>query len=490
MMSHRYRRLLVLLLTTLCVLLLASVVSGTEVKWTANEADNEEEGGSGPLPLSSKQRQQLLQLEEVIRTSPNPEATLKQAADANGMSPQDLMAMLQRNRSDLEQGGGVNTATATSAATIGGFLKKVLTALFAVIAKSATQNPRAFALITTTLLLMTMLAISAPRTGLIISSQRGILSRGPTTLFQPPNKFLEKQLSKPKWQQHEPKSQKIQDSTWKDLNLSIDNDNNEAQAWRKKMPKDSDLAQAATFQINIPIQDFIEDQDDQEEDDNDNDEALEFCHDLCYNHAVDIINAQQFTEFAPANQLRLYTLQKGDSGRKRFSVLVVKKLGDWGRFGIVPLLVTHKNENERQTSILYSALKGAPFAGQIRVTAEKRKGKKGASPSVLIVVHLAFPKKAHRIPGKAAMKIVQTMTESIAASLKTRTRQSIVRRSQSSHFKGKVKVRAEERRHTRFQKEKDLEEMAEDRRRKWQRNNPNSGRYTPSGDRQKSPNNC
>jgi hypothetical protein len=32
--------------------------------------------------------------------------------------------------------------------------------------------------------------------------------------------------------------------------------------------------------------------------------------------------------------------------------------------------------------------------------------------------------------------------------------------------------------------------MAKDRRRKWQRQNPDAGRYRPSGDRMKSPNNC
>jgi hypothetical protein len=32
--------------------------------------------------------------------------------------------------------------------------------------------------------------------------------------------------------------------------------------------------------------------------------------------------------------------------------------------------------------------------------------------------------------------------------------------------------------------------MAEDRRRRWQRGNPDAGRWRPSGDRMKSPNNC
>ena len=63
----------------------------TEIKWTPNEPDAHRQAaaaqsggaGSGPLPLSQQQRQQLLQLDQVIATSANPQETLQQAAAAN-----------------------------------------------------------------------------------------------------------------------------------------------------------------------------------------------------------------------------------------------------------------------------------------------------------------------------------------------------------------------------------------------------------------------
>jgi hypothetical protein len=451
-----------------------AATTSSEVKWTANEVDAEE-GSSGPLPLSSKQRQQLLKLDEVIRNSPNPEATLKQSADANGMSPQDLASMLQRNRSDLEQGVASAGGNGVSS-TLGGTLKRLFTAVVALTVRSASQNPKAFALVTTTLLLLLFLAIAAPRTGLELSRQRGLLSKGPTTVLQPPTKFLEKRLGSGQWQEKEPKSgDSFSDRIWKELMPDED-----GVKWLKQ-PKQSDLSHAAAARITISIHDF------HQEDDND-EEA--FCHELCYNHAVDVLNSQTLTEFAPDNNVRLYTLQKGDSGRKRFSALIVKKIGDWGRWGIMPLQITQKQENDLETSLTYTALKGGHFAGQIRVSAEKRKGKKGTKPSVVLLVQLAIPKKGHRLSSKAAVGIVESLSLSTAASVKTRTSQSLARRSQSSSFKNKTQKSAEERRHMRFQKEKDIEEMAGDRRRKWQRNNPNAGKYRPSGDRQRSPNNC
>lgn len=454
-----------------------NLTTATEVKWTGNEADAAE-GNSGPLPLSQNQRQQLLQLEDVIRTSPNPEATLQQAAEANGMSPQDLMSMLQRNRQDLEQGvaGGGGGGGGGLSSTIGGHLGKLVTALAAVVTKSASQNPKAFAMIATTLLLLLYLAVSAPRTGLVISSQRGFLSRGPTTLLQPPTKFLEKRMGSAKWQQRDPKSSEMSSGIWKDLALDED-----GTIWHS-LPRKSEIVKAATAQITIPISSFLEEG-------SDDDEALEFAMDLCYNHAVDVLAARQFTEYTPDGSVLLHTLQK-DEGRKRFAVLAVKKLGDLGRYGLVPLQVIQKQEGDKETALTFATMKGAPFTGQIHVSSVQRRRKKGGGMSVVLNVHLAIPRKGNKISQKIGVKIVDSLATSIAATVRTRTRQSLARRSQSSRFQGKAKARAEERRSTRFQKEKDIEEMAEDRRRKWQRGNPNSGSYRPSGDRMKSPNNA
>jgi hypothetical protein len=82
------------------------------------------------------------------------------------------------------------------------------------------------------------------------------------------------------------------------------------------------------------------------------------------------------------------------------------------------------------------------------------------------------------------------MTQSIARSVMTQTKQTLVRKSQGKRYRGNSEKRAVERRHIRTENERKQEEMALDRRRKWQRQNPDAGHYRPSGNRMRSPNNC
>ena len=452
--------------------LTAPVHAEEQVKWTPNPEDTQE-GNAGPLPLSSRQRQQLLQLEEVIRTSENPDATLEQAATANNMPPQDLLSMLQRNRRDIEGGASANPLDST----IGHKLAKLMATIAAVTVKAATNNPRAFILASTAVLFVLLVAFSAPRTGIMISGQRSLLSKGPTTVFQPPTKFLDKQIGSAKWQQRDPRSTELSPKIWDELTLPED-----GSAWHS-LPRKSDISKAASAQITIPIQQFLEEGADEDAED------LELTMDLCYNHAVDVITSRWLTEYAPEG-VKLHMLQQKDEGRKRFAVLIVKKMGDYGRYGLIPLQVTGKQEADTETSLTFSSLRGAPFTGQIYVSAKRRIRKKGAEPAIVLSVHLAVPKKGNKISRKAALKIVDAISTSMASSVSTRTRQSLARRGQSSRFRGKANERAVERRTTRAQKQREIEEMAEDRRRRWQRNNQNAGRWRPSGDRMKSPNNC
>lgn len=91
---------------------------------------------------------------------------------------------------------------------------------------------------------------------------------------------------------------------------------------------------------------------------------------------------------------------------------------------------------------------------------------------------------------KLASKIADTIAQSIARSVATQTRQTLARKSQGRRYHDNFETRTKERRKIRFENERKQEEMAKDRRRKWQRQNPDAGRYRPSGDRMKSPNNC
>jgi hypothetical protein len=97
----RCRLTSVLLLVVLLLVHSNPCRAALKAKWTPN--DDSEENPS--LPLSMKQRKQLLQLQQVIDTSPNPKATLAQVAKSNNMSPNALTNMLEKNARDLQQGG-------------------------------------------------------------------------------------------------------------------------------------------------------------------------------------------------------------------------------------------------------------------------------------------------------------------------------------------------------------------------------------------------
>jgi hypothetical protein len=164
----------------LFLFLCSTVITATDVTWTPND-DRE-----APLPLSSNQMQQLAQLENVIMTAPDPEATLNQAAEANGMDPLDLLDLLERNHKSMEEAGILPAAGGGGAPSGMRNKWKLVTSLGVVIAQTASKNPRAFSLLVTTLLLITYAAISAPRNGLVLSSSRGLISKGPTTVWNPP----------------------------------------------------------------------------------------------------------------------------------------------------------------------------------------------------------------------------------------------------------------------------------------------------------------
>jgi hypothetical protein len=86
-----------------------------------------------------------------------------------------------------------------------------------------------------------------------------------------------------------------------------------------------------------------------------------------------------------------------------------------------------------------------------------------------------------------AKKVVSDLVESLGTSTSQRTRQHLARRSIGKRFKLASSQRASERRKSRFDREKKIEDMSEERRRKWQRGNPDAGRWRPTGDRMRSP---
>jgi Na+-transporting NADH:ubiquinone oxidoreductase subunit NqrC len=464
---HRYTFLGLLLL-----LFCSTIIADTEVTWTPNE-DRE-----APLPLSTNQMQQLAQLEDVILKSPDPEATLNQAAQANNMDPMDLLDLLERNHRSMEEAGVLPAAGGAPSRQRN--VWKIFTSLGVVIAQSASKNPKAFSLIATSLLLITYAAISAPRNGLVLSSSRGLISKGPTTMWSPPVRYVDQLLESPRFLNRRVSFSSKQ--AWQALNPLLDDE--DGAVWHKlpkKTKAKADLQQAASSQVTIHLSDFdfqeVSDKDDE------NEEAEQQLLDLCFEHASNVLSDRQLTEWArPPNSLRL--IPQKDS-QKQHAVLIVRKMGDWGRYGLLPLQVVDQQEGDDDVvSLTFSTLKGSHWDGQIHVEITK------TAKDLVVQVHLLVPRKGQKVPRKTAMSIVEGISQSVALSAKTRTKQSLARRSQSSRFQGKAHSRAAERRKTRFNKEKELEEMSEDRRRRWQRQNPDAGRYRPSGDRMRSPNNC
>ena len=95
---------------------------------------------------------------------------------------------------------------------------------------------------------------------------------------------------------------------------------------------------------------------------------------------------------------------------------------------------------------------------------------------------ILIAKGGRKLNTKLASKMVTMLADSITTSTLTAARQTLSRKMQSTIYRGKARSRATEKRHFAFDNMQKMEEMAEDRRRKWQRNNKGSGgSYRPTG---------
>lgn len=461
MMISLYRALILLLL-------LIYVTSEEQIKSTANE-----DAENTALPLSTKQRRQLLQLQETIQTSPNPNETLQQAAEANNMQPQELVNMIEKNNRDLELNPSLVETT-----SIPKIVMKVLASLSVLVSQCAKAHPKMFGFTTVTLLLLLYAAIIVPRTGMHVSSNRSLLSKGPTTIFPPPKQYLERLADSSKFEKRSLSVQAMK-TKWDDLFL------NEDGVKIHKLPRKSALAQAVSFQVSILPDSFITEPPNEELDDGDNQEDKEQQKteilELLFENASNLLSNRQLTEFS-SEKHELKAVFSPD--KKKHGILVVPSLGDFGRYGLVYYKVTHQMESHRDATLTLTALKRMGFDGQVQCHIRKYQNK------IVVTAHLVVRKRGRKLPKVLATWIVTGLANSLSTSATKRTQQSLARQSQGKRFKSSSHRYAKERRTLRLKKEKDLEDMAEDRRRKWQRGNPNAGRYRPSGDRMRSPNNC
>ena len=267
------------------------------------------------------------------------------------------------------------------------------------------------------------------------------------------------------------------------------------------------------------------------DDDADND-TLNTIADVVYTSGQSILSARRFSEFTP--QLRFQSQMHSASSKKKLSCLVMKKLGDFNRFGIQPLALAHEEnvslESAEMTEVAFYTVKGGHFDGELLVTVEKWKKEEESSVNddeiksnkkkkkkrkkkveknsvdadkgeeekaksndvnVVVSVSLYIPKKGRKLPKKIAERIVTSLSSSIASSIMTESKKTISRKIQLGSIQRKTSVHAKQRRHERAENEKKIEEMAKDRKRRWQRGSPSDGgRYRPSGNRMRSPKNC
>ena len=519
---------LILLAFVLLVSLSSSPAEAIEAKWTPAEDTNE---GGGPLPLSQNQRDQLFQLEEAIVTSPDPQGTLMKIAESNNMSPRELVDLLERNRIDGEAAGtapprpGGSGGGGGMAAVQNTLPRKILGVFFSVfstLGKVAKSHPQAFSVAFTALLLAMYCAIQAPRSGIVMSTGPNplLLSSGHTTFFVPPAAYLARYMESNKFISAESSvSKKLLPAGGKAGSLTkVLEDELETRAmldgsaFVKPSGRKSAFSLAVTAQKTLKIEEILPDgweakldstesADDDNDGNNDGENQLDQraifiqnAADTVLEAAAAVLSAKRFTEFAATDDGKAEAVRFQPSpigGRKSGGTLVVKSMGDFNRFGLQPLRVVRQEESEDAASVVFSTLQGGHFDGEVQFAVQMKDGEDDNDiPSVAITANLVVPRKGRKLGKKHAERIVTTVVESMAASIATQAKQSMARRNMSSQYRGRVSAGATERRQIRFENERKLEEMAEDRRRRWQRSNPDAGRYRPSGDRMRSPNNC
>ena len=487
-----------------------------QASWTPNEEERT------ALPMSMNQRQQLLQLQQAIQNSPDPNGTLQQVAQSNGMSPNDLVDMLNQNARDLQEDPALLQELQQHARglsnSIPKMIMKMVAGLAVAIRQSAGQNPRAFSVTAISVLLIFYTLLAIPRTGLQISSGRNLLtlSSGPTTVFSPPNRYLHKVIGKTAAMRTPPKlSVQSLKKDWDDLlrpmirelakngpsddDLDEEDGNAYGMVEVHKLGRRDSLKQAITAQYvlepdtllkQFPLGETIEELEAERE------KVL----DMLYSNAANLLTERNLVEFSAATKAkdRLKSVcgdgKKNDEyGSKDYGVVVVPGLGNLGRYGLMHWRVTSETTEKATSSTSSSTLtlttlkKKGFFDGQIHIDVRKIPQHDGM---LVVQVSLAVPKGGKKLQSQKAQILVDEMARSLLQSASRLTKQRLSRQMQGKRFKDTGSKRAENRRKERFDRERLLEEMATDRRRRWQKQNPDAGRYRPSGRRMQSPNNC
>lgn len=491
-------------------LLLLCPAFALEAKWTPNEADSVDKGGDGgPLPVSLAQRKQLLELESAIVQSQDPQATLSHVAQQNGMSPQDLAGMLNRNRKELEEtgqleqmqaevnaaimqgqgAGGGRSMNATLPRRIIGLVSSIIVAIIKSAAVQISKRPKQSTFLACIVFATLFVSYNAPRNGVAVFPP---FSGGHTTIVQPPNDYLEnyfvrKWTNGNGWDNSLPASSKVAEKkkgskskkqpligVGMTTSLEIDTTNAVEDVTVESTRNDEDgYSMVTSAYLLISTSDG---------DDEDNME-----HEYMEESVKSIFLERKFSEFIPVSSQSLkfrsflVAAEGSDDDVVEGALMVMKMLGDFGRYGVEPLCFSYELEEEEGEPmthcVAYHTLKGGHFDGEIKFSLEE------TEDGIVVSVTLAIPKGGRAPPERLAKSMVSSLAESIVESSRIRTKQTLSRRSQSQLYRARASGSASAKRHLRYEQEKKQEEMAKDRKRKWKRNNPDAGRYRPTGHR-------
>lgn len=469
-------------------------VSALEATFTA-APDKDTGSTDGPLPQSQNQRNQLSQLYQQIASSPNPQETLQKVAEGNGMTAQELGDLLMRNERDMQMAAGGSGGMAGGAInSLPRRMIRLFSTLVVLVGKSASAHPRSSSVISLALIVILYIALSAPRTGVMLSTKPGMFSSGHSTLLPPPSKYLSNYLESDTFQNMQrkvPKSAKegsliqlFRPSTEEEQGVFVEKLSSKQ---KKKLSLAVSAKKKVPFEVLLPSEEELEDMY-EPNDEEDRQEALMELEDkawedtmiLAFAATENVLSGRRYSEYIPpsSNYLRFYS-----SPRNSKAVFVMKCLGDLGKFGLQPLHVVKEHQSDFEKSILYSTLCNGHFDGEIEVKVEKAGGFQDEEEErkVVVTVTLLVPAKGRKMKKKLASTFVENLAESIATSAMTEAKKTLSRKRSSASYRGRVNKKASSKRHLAHDTLTKMEEMAAERRRRWQRSNLNAGSYRPSG---------
>ena len=137
----------------------------TSTHGTKQDESRQHGGGAAPTTagLTPQERQQLLQIEQTIRQASNPREAIQQIAEANQMSQEALVQLLNQNRQELEQQQGSRGSSSLQGGSLASTIARFVTSMGVMVQHFAKQNPKQFSLIVSASLLMIYVVITAPR---------------------------------------------------------------------------------------------------------------------------------------------------------------------------------------------------------------------------------------------------------------------------------------------------------------------------------------